>query len=85
MHFSKKSGHLSSADPEISAFVSHCSVNFQPILDCFIRNYKLKYEDLENIKADDVNTVVFSLHQIKRWAFFSGHPVDLSKVTHIIS
>ena len=30
------------------------------------------YEDLENIKADRVSTVVFNLHQIKRRAFFFG-------------
>ena len=33
-------------------------------------NFKIKYEDSENIKADRVNTVVFNLHQIKRWALF---------------
>ena len=33
-------------------------------------NFKLKYEDSENIKADHVTTVAFNLHQIKRWAFF---------------
>ena len=58
--------------PEILAFISHCSANFQPIFDCYIPNFKLKYEDLENIKADNVNTVAFNLHQIKRQAFF-GH------------
>ena len=56
--------------PEILAFVSHYSANLQPILDCFIPNFKLKYEDLENIKADRVNTIVFNLHEIKRRAFF---------------
>ena len=45
-------------------------MNFQPILDCFIPNFKWKYENLENTKADRVNTVVFNLHQIKRRAFF---------------
>ena len=70
MHVSKKSGNLSSAGPEILASVSDCSANFQPILDCFIPNFKLKYENLENIKVDSVNTVVFNLHQIKRRAFF---------------
>ena len=39
-------------------------------------NFKLKYEDSENIKADRVNTVVLNLRQIKRRAFFwGGHPV----------
>ena len=44
--------------------------NFQPILDCFIPTFKLKYEDSENIGADRVSTVVFKLRQIKRQAFF---------------
>ena len=70
MHFSKKSGRLSSAGPEIQAFVSHCSVNFQPILDCFIPDVKFKYEDSENVNTDHVNTVVFNLHQIQRRSFF---------------
>ena len=52
------------------AFVSHCLANFQPILDCFISNFDLKYEASENIKAGGVNTVVFNLRQIKRQAFF---------------
>ena len=50
-------------------------MNFQPILDRFIPNFTLKYEDLENIKADRVNTVIFNLHQTNSWAFFLGHPV----------
>ena len=33
-------------------------------------NFKVKYEDSENMKADHVSTVVFNLHQIKRRAFF---------------
>ena len=48
------------AGPKILAFGRNCSVNFQPILDCFIPNFKLKYEDSENIKADRVSTVVFN-------------------------
>ena len=74
MHFSKKSGRLSSAGAEIQAFVSHCSANFKQILDCFIPSYKLKYEDSENVKADRVTTAVFNLHQIKRRAFLFGTP-----------
>ena len=66
MHFSKKSGRLLSAGFESLAFASHCSANFQPILDCFITNFKLKYEDLDNIKTIGVDTVVSNLH----------HPVD---------
>ena len=31
---------------------------FEPILDCFISNFKLKYEDSENIKVDRVNIKV---------------------------
>ena len=71
MHFSKKSG-LSSTGSEILTFGSHCSANFQPILDYFIPTFKLDYDDLENIKADRVNAVVFDLHQIKRLKFFGG-------------
>ena len=55
----------SSAGPKILAFGSHSSANFQPILDCFISNFKLKCEDSENIKADRVNIVFFQLNQIK--------------------
>ena len=69
VHFSKRSGRRSSVGPEILAFVSHCSANFLPMLDCFTPNFKLKYEDSENLKVDHVDTIVFSLHQIKHWAF----------------
>ena len=85
MHFSKKSGRLSSTGSEILTFGSHCSANFQPILDCFIPTFKLEYDDLENIKADRVNAVVFDLHQIKRLKFFLGHPVFLGKALLVIS
>ena len=68
--FSKKSGRLSSEDPETLAFAGHCSANFQPTLDCFIPDFMLKYEDSEMTKADCINTVVSSLHQIKRLDFF---------------
>ena len=55
--FLKKSGPLSSRGSEILTFGSHCSANFQPILDCFIPKFKLEYDDLENVKTDCVNTV----------------------------
>ena len=58
--FSEKSGRLSSTGSEILDFGSHYSANFQPILDCFIPKFKLKYDNLENIKTDRANTVVFS-------------------------
>ena len=70
MHFSKKSGRLSLTGSEILTSGSHCSANFQPILDSFIPKFKLEYDDLENIKADRVNAAVFNLHQIKRLKFF---------------
>ena len=70
--FRKKSGRLSSRGPEILIFGTHCSANFQPILDCFIPKFKLEYDDVENIKTYCVNTVVFNLHQIKQSKFF-GH------------
>ena len=63
VHFSKKSGHLSSMGSEILTFGSHCLANFQPILDCFISKFKLEYDDLENIKTDRVNAVIFNLNQ----------------------
>ena len=47
-------------------------MNCQPILDCFIPIFNLKYEDSENIKMDRVNTVLFNRN------FFLGHPVELS-------
>ena len=72
----EKSGRLSSAGPEILAFGSHCSAKFQPILDCFIPNFKLKYEDSENININYVDTVVFNLHQIKQRNLSLGHPVE---------
>ena len=52
----------SSVGPEILAFVSHCSANFQPILDCYTPNFKLKYANSEYIKADHVDTIVFNVH-----------------------
>ena len=55
--------------PEILAFGRHCSANFQSILNCFIPNFKLKYEDSENIKTN-ANTVVFNLSQINERNFF---------------
>ena len=66
---------MSLTGSEILAFGSHCSANFQPILDCFLPKFKLKYDDLENIKADRVNTVVFNLLKIKQSKFFLRHPV----------
>ena len=80
--FRKKLGRLSSTGSEILTFGSHCSANFQPILDCFIPKFKLEYDNLENIKTDYVNTVVFNLHQIKRLKFFgtSGTAYSLCMV-----
>ena len=41
----------------------------------FCTKIKLKYDDLENIKADCVNTVVFNVHEIKQVkVFFVGEP-----------
>ena len=48
--------------PKILVFGSHSSANLQLILDCFIPNFKFKYENSENIKADGVNTVVLSVY-----------------------
>ena len=46
--------------------------------DCFIPKSKLKYDYLEYIKTDRVNTVVFNLHEIKQFKVFLGHPVLVS-------
>ena len=35
--------------------------------------------NLENIKSNRVDTVVFNLHEIKQLKFFLGHPVLFSK------
>ena len=43
-------------------------------------NFKMKYEDSENIKADRVNTVVVNLHEIKRRAFFETSGGILVKI-----
>ena len=43
---------LSSVSPEISAFGNHCLAYFRLILDWFLPNFVLKYEDSENIKID---------------------------------
>ena len=76
--FSRKSGQLSAAGPKRLGFGSYCSVNFQSILDCFIPNFKLKYEDSENILEYRVNIVVFNLRQINRGAFFGTPGIILS-------
>ena len=80
--FFKKLGPLSSAVRKILAFVSHFSVNFEPVLDCLIPNFKLKYDDSENINGDCANVVIFNLGQIKRWAMFLGHPVEVIGFYH---
>ena len=72
--FSNKSSR-GSMGPKILAFVSHCLANFHPILDCFLLNFMLKYENSENVKVDRVDTVAFNLHQIKRcMGVFDGTP-----------
>ena len=82
--FFKKSGRLSSTGSKILTFGSHCSANFQPILDYFIiiPKFKLKYDDLKNIKTDCVNTVVFNSHQIKQLKFFGTLGTLLLTRTH---
>ena len=74
VHFSKKTGRLSLAGPKILAFGSHSMANFQSILDCFIPNFNLKHEDLENIKTDRVSTVVFNLQKKQTSGVFYGTP-----------
>ena len=70
VHFSNNLVVCSSSGPKTLAFGSHCSANFQPILDCFISNFM--YEDSKTVKADRVNTVVFNSHKNKRRAFLGA-------------
>ena len=72
--FFEKSGRLSAAGLNILAFGSYSLSNFQPILDCFISNFKLKYEDSENTETKRVNTVVSTYINIKQRNFFFGAP-----------
>ena len=50
-------------------------MNSQPILDCFIPNFKLKYADSQNIKADRKNYSRFQLRSNETDELFSGHLV----------
>ena len=68
--FFEKVGSSVINGPEILPIGSHCTANFQPILDCFMPNFKLKYEDSENVETTRVNTVVFNLHHIKQRKYF---------------
>ena len=59
---------------------------FQPILDRFIPNFKLKCEDSENFEADLLSIVAFNLCQIKHMRVlgtsykdvFSNHTIFIS-------
>ena len=59
-NFLKKSDRLFISGFKILAFGGHSLPNFQPIMDCFIPNFRLKYKDSENIKAGRVNPVVLN-------------------------
>ena len=52
--FRKNGVRLSPAGSKILAFGSYCSANFELILNCFIANFKLKYEGSENIKKKKI-------------------------------
>ena len=43
VRFSKKLGRISPMGPEVLDFGSHCSAKSQPIFNCFIQKFKLKY------------------------------------------
>ena len=74
--FSKKKPEcLSPACPEVLTFSSHCLAKFQPVFDCFIRHFKLMYEDSGNKEKGYTDTVVFNLHKIKQVNFLGGHLV----------
>ena len=63
----------SSVGLAILTFISHCSANLQSGLYCYIPKLMSIYDDLENIKADVINTVVFNSHQM---TFSLGHSVQ---------
>ena len=50
------------------------------MLHCYILKLMLMYEDLENIKADLVNTVVFNLHLR---TFSLGHSVQMNEYCYL--
>ena len=52
---------LSSAGPEISAFVSHCFTNFQLILDCIVPNLKCKYSRFQ-LTSNQTSGVFFFIY-----------------------
>ena len=76
--FRKKWVVCLSAGPNILAFGSHSSENFQPFVDCFIPDFKIKYENSENVKADRVNTVLLRL--VTHVGFFRKHDLIISEV-----
>ena len=80
MYFSKNLGRLSSTGSEILTFSIHCSA-FQTILDCFIPKFKLKYDNLENIKTDRVNTVVSTCLKSNSQSFLGDTRYRLPRTT----
>ena len=72
MRFSKNLIVCSSAGPKILGFSSYCLTNFQQILDCFIPNFKLKYEDSENIKGGPCKYSYFQLTSNQTLSVFLG-------------
>ena len=41
-----------------------------PDFELFIPKFRLKYDNLENVETDHVNTVIFNLHEINQLKFF---------------
>ena len=73
--FRKNQVVCSLAGPKLLVFGSHSSANFQPILYCFVPNFKLKCEDSENIKADRVDKIQsFSIYVKSNVGRFLEHP-----------
>ena len=63
VHFSRKNLVVHhQRGPEVLAFGSHCSAKFQLIFQCYLPNFKLKYENSEKIITYGVDTVVFNLN-----------------------
>ena len=61
-------------DPEILVFGRHCSANFQTIGDCFMQNFKLKYEDSKTCENRSCRHNRFQLTSNQTEELFWGTP-----------
>ena len=74
MHFPKDLVVCSSVGREILAFGSHWLAKFQPILSCLIPNFKLKYEDSEDIRSRSCKCSRFQFASNQTSGVYVGTP-----------